>query len=214
MTRAIYVRTSPSGKDDEEKNDGSAQLHELREWALRQGWAKSLVTSHTGWYEYIDLDQGGAKDSRPEWDRLRADVRRGAVKELVCTELSRLGRSVLNVVLALDELYSAGCRVVLLRQGLDYGTPVGRAVAAILAAVAQLERDQIRERIAAGLRRAKERGTRSGKPIGRPRADRRRLPEAAKELAQGASWPSVARTLGCSERTARRLLAGGKNLTE
>lgn len=155
--RAIYVRTSPGD------NDGAAQLHQLRQWCVAQGWRDVR--------EYVDRDVSGTKDSRPEWNRLREHVRSGKISELAATELSRLGRSVLNVVLALDELHRAGCRVVLLREALDYGTPVGRAVATIMAAIAQLERDRIVERITAGVRRAQVEGTRSGRAIGRPRRE-------------------------------------------
>jgi DNA invertase Pin-like site-specific DNA recombinase len=202
MTAALYVRTST---DD---NDGSAQLHELREWAARQGsrdWFHATA--------YIDKGESGAKASRPQWDKLLADVRAGRVRELACTELSRMGRSVLNVVLALDELHAAGCRVVLLRQGLDYGTPIGRAVATILAAVAQLEREQIRERIAAGVRRAREKGSRSGKPIGRPRAvvTGEQLERARQARARGDSWSDVAWQVNVPASTIRRAVEACQN---
>jgi DNA invertase Pin-like site-specific DNA recombinase len=194
MSRAIYVRTST---DD---NDGAAQLHELRQWCEKEGWSNVK--------EYIDKGESGIKESRPQWDQLRAEVTRGRVTELVCTELSRLGRSVVNVILALDDFYRAGCRVILLRQGLDYGTAVGRLVATILAAVAQLEREQTKERIRAGVRRAQNEGTRSGKPIGRPRAN------ITKEIVNEAlwlkkkrydwPWSQVAKYLGVSETSLRR----------
>jgi DNA invertase Pin-like site-specific DNA recombinase len=152
--KAFYIRTSRVA------NDGAAQLFDLKKWASTQeGWAQHKV--------YLDEGESGAKDKRPQWDKLRADIKNGMVDELVCTELSRIGRSVLNVVLSLDEIYRDGCRVVLLRQGLDYATAMGRAVATILAAIAQLEREQIRDRLVAGVRRAQSEGTRSGKPIGR-----------------------------------------------
>jgi putative DNA-invertase from lambdoid prophage Rac len=200
--RALYVRTST---DD---NDGAAQLHELRAWCAAQGWREVR--------EYVDKGESGCKDSRPQWDILREDVRRGRVREMAVTELSRLGRSVLNVVLALDDIYRAGCRVVLLRQGLDYATPVGRAVAAILVAVAQLERDQIRERVRSGVRRAKEEGTRSGKPIGRPRIE---VSEAAASDARernknGCSWAQLAREKGVAETTLRRAAMARQKPTE
>jgi DNA invertase Pin-like site-specific DNA recombinase len=197
--RAVYVRTST---DD---NDGSAQLHELAEAARVRGWGHEYAA-------YLDRGESGAKDSRPEWDELREQCRRGRVREVMATELSRLGRSVVPVVLALDELHHAGVRVILLRQGLDYGTPVGRAVAAILAAVAQLERDQAIERIRAGVRRAQEEGTRSGRPIGRPRrrVDTQKLRELRKA---GLSWAQCARELGLGAGTCRRALEACQNPT-
>lgn len=187
--RALYVRTSV---DD---NDGAAQLHELRAAAAARGWAPYVVL--------VDRGESGAKASRPEWDKLIRAAREGELKALMCTELSRIGRSVVNVVMALDELHQAGVQVVLTRQGLDYGTPVGRAVATILAAVAQLERDQTRERIAAGLRRAKDNGTRSGKPVGRPERSVD-IERATKLRTEGATWSAIARAMGVPVPTLRR----------
>jgi DNA invertase Pin-like site-specific DNA recombinase len=200
MSRAIYVRTST---DD---NDGAAQLHELRQWCEKAGWSNVK--------EYIDQGESGIKESRPQWDQLRVEVTRGRVTELVCTELSRLGRSVVNVVLALDDFYRVGCRVILLRQGLDYGTAVGRLVATILAAVAQLEREQTKERIRAGVRRAQNEGTRSGKPIGRPRrTDQVDVQKALRDRALGASWRKAARAQNVKPTTLLRALKAHQNLT-
>ncbi len=191
--KALYVRTSV---DD---NDGEAQMHELHLAAAARGWGEP----HVGYAVFADRGESGAKASRPEWDHLMAEARAGRLRALMCTELSRIGRSVVNVVLALDELHRLGVHVVLTRQGLDYDTPVGRAVAAILAAVAQLERDQVRERIGAGLRRAKDRGTRSGKPVGRPERSVD-VERATKLRAEGATWSAVARAMGVPVPTLRR----------
>lgn len=188
--KAIYVRTSV---DD---NDGAAQLHELHGAARARGWG--IYATH------VDRGEGGAKASRPEWDYLMAEARAGRLTELMCTELSRIGRSVVNVVLALDELHRRGVVVVLTRQGLDYSTPVGRAVAAILAAVAQLEREQIRERQAAGMRRAREAGTKSGRPIGRPERSLDVARAAELRLVKLRPWSEVAQAIGCPEATLRR----------
>jgi DNA invertase Pin-like site-specific DNA recombinase len=202
MSRAIYVRTST---DD---NDGAAQLHQLRTWCAAQGWK--------GVKEYVDRGECGAKDSRPEWNKLHAAIAKGGVTELAATELCRLGRSAVSVLLALDEIYRRGCRVVLLREGLDYATPVGRLVATILAAVAQLERDQIRARIISGVNRAKELGTRSGKAIGRPRAQvtEMDLEKVRHARALGGSWAEVARAVGKPASTLRRAHEACQNLRE
>lgn len=200
MSRAIYVRTST---DD---NDGEAQLHELRTYAAGRGWADCR--------EYIDRGESGTKDSRPAWDELQRDVHRGAVKEWAATELARLGRGgVLQVAPFLDECCRRGVRVVLTRTGLDYSTPTGRMVANILLEVAAMERATIVERVRAGVRRAKEKGTRSGKPIGRPP---RAVPEnvirnAVAGLAAGRSWASVAHDNGYAETTLRRAIQARQN---
>lgn len=193
--KAIYVRTST---DD---NDGAAQLHELRQWCERERWRNVR--------EYVDKGESGKKDSRPQWDKLRADIRKGKIKEVAATQLSRLGRTVVNVILALDELRRLGCRVVLLRENLDYETPIGRAIATILAAVAALEHEQITQRIRAGVRRAQECGTRSGRAIGRPK---RKVSEELKRdvirrRAQEISWSKISRDMKIPETTLRRLVA-------
>ncbi len=213
--RAIYVRTSV------EDNDGAAQLHELlgqavvREWltpaqaeVLRSRAAEYAGTVLAGVLEgdvllFVERGQSGAKASRPAWDILLERVRFREVSEVMATELSRFGRSVVNVILALDELRRLGCNVVLTRQGLDYSTPVGRAVAAILAAVAQLERDQLRERIQAGMRKAREKGTRSGKSIGRGEVSVD-VERAARLRGEGVSWRAIAQAMRVKEPTLRR----------
>lgn len=192
--KAIYVRTSV---DD---NDGAAQLHELQTWAEREGWRDFRT--------FIDRGESGLKASRPAWNEVMKGVTSGKIKELAVTELSRIGRSVVNVILALDDAHRAGCRVVLLRQGLDYSSPVGRAVAAILAAVAQLEREQIVARVRAGVRRAREKGTRSGKPIGRPRTEvtEGQVQQALWVRSYGGSWAEAERLTGVKATTLRRAI--------
>lgn len=132
--------------------------------------------------------------------------RKREVGGLVATEISRVGRlGAGQVTQALDELHRLGVRVVFTRQGLDYGTPTGQFVAGILAEVAKLERAQIRERVKAGIRRAQERGTRTGRPIGRPEVALD-IERARKLRADGLSWRRVARAVGVNEATLRRKL--------
>lgn len=192
--KAVYVRTSTDA------NDGKAQEHELEQYARTNNWV--------GYEKYIDIGETGAKESRPEWDRLREDIRKGRVTEVAATELCRMGRTVTGVMMALEEMQRMGCRVILLREGLDFATPVGRAFAAILSAVAQLEREQITARVRSGMRKAKEKGTRSGKPIGRPRAKIAvvDLEKAEMMLDDGCPWIEVAKEIGTSATTLRRAI--------
>jgi len=190
MTTALYVRTST---DD---NDGAAQLSELRRVS-------------GGGVEYVDRGESGTKAFRPAWDNLLRDCRAGKIRAVYATELSRLGRSVVPVVLALDELQRLGVRVVLTRQGLDYGTPVGQLVAQILVAVAQLERAQILERTRAGIERAKAKGVRFGRPERSVDAQR-----ARELLLGGASWRTVSRAMGVPLGTLRRAVERTKTPTK
>lgn len=200
MTRAIYIRTSVAD------NDGAAQRHELELRARGEGWNE--------WVTYFDRGESGAEDSRPQWDKLTADVRRGRVRELLVTELSRLGRSTVAVLTVLDEWQRAGLRLIVTRLGIDFATPSGRMVAAVLAAVAELELELTRERRLAGVRRAQAHGTRSGRPIGRPRVevDADKLKRACQARDAGTPWREVAEWLGVPESTARRVLAVHQNL--
>jgi DNA invertase Pin-like site-specific DNA recombinase len=107
------------------------------------------------------------------------------------------------LVLALEEFRSLGIDFISHQEALDTSTPMGKAMFTIIAAMAELERSVIRERVVAGLEYARLRGTKSGKPIGRPRAIFRR--DEAQELrAQGVSWRQIARKLGVGATTVRR----------
>jgi len=202
MVTAIYVRTST---DD---NDGEAQKHELLP-LVEARWPGQFKEV------YLDRGESGAKASRPAWDMLMQNARRGHVRRVVCTELSRLGRKLGHLVLVLDELYALGCEVVIVRQGIDYGTPMGRMVAQIMGAFAEFERECIGERIRSGVKRAQERGTRSGKAIGGQQREFD-LARAMELRAIGKSWRTIAQAVGCPTATVRRrveaLKANGERL--
>jgi DNA invertase Pin-like site-specific DNA recombinase len=108
-----------------------------------------------------------------------------------------------ELVMALEEFRILGIDFISHREALDTSTPMGKAMFVIIAAMAELERGVIRERILAGLSYAQQHGTRSGKPIGRPRVVFRR-DEAVALRAQGLSWKTIARILGTSPTSARR----------
>jgi len=118
--------------------------------------------------------------------------------------LDRLGRSLRDLLVLLDELAAAGCAVISLRESIDLTTPSGRLLVHLLAALAEFERSIIQDRIRAGLARVKATGkTRSGKPIGRPR----RVVDAAaveKLRRAGRTWRSIAQALKVPRRTLER----------
>jgi len=184
-TTAIYIRTSTHHQD------GLAQGHVLDRAAPDAVW-------------FIDVGESGSKARRPMLDELRAAVRRGEVDEVVSTALDRLGRSSLDVVMLVDELAAAGVRIRTIREGvLDPASPISRFTLQLFAALAEMERALIRERVRAGVKRAQDEGTRSGKPIGRPRravdaTEVRRRREA------GESWRTIAQALRCPTATIRR----------
>ncbi len=143
MKPALYLRTST----DEQHTEN--QLPELERYVAARGW-----TVH---HQYVDQGVSGAKASRPAFDEMMADARRKRFDVVVIWSFSRFGRNMVASVLAMNELAELGIRLVSIQQGIDTGTVIGRGVAALLAALAEAERDEIKERVKAGIRRARAR---------------------------------------------------------
>jgi len=148
------------------------QLRELREFADRRGW--QIVG------EYVDT-ASGAKDIRPALARLMSDIYQRRIDCVLVWKLDRFGRSLRHLLNALAELEACGVAFVSLRDNLDLGTPSGRFMFQIIGAMAEFERSLIQERVKAGLRNARTKGKR----LGRPRVDARKI---ATLRAQGCSW--------------------------
>jgi DNA invertase Pin-like site-specific DNA recombinase len=149
---AIYARVSTL--DQEPEN----QLQELRRYVDARGWTA---------VEYVDRGVSGTKDRRPALDQLLADARRRRFDALVCWRLDRLGRNLRHLILLLDEPQAVGIGFVTLGEGIDTTSPTGRLVLHVLGAIAEFERERIRERVVAGLRRARSNGQRLGRPRAR-----------------------------------------------
>lgn len=198
MTRAIYIRTSTN------EQDGAAQHHALNRAAAAKGWLDDPANPAD---YYCDLAESGAKARRPHLDALRAAIARGEVSDVLTFALDRIGRSLVDVVLLVDEWAARGVTLETLREGrLDPATPFGRFVLQIFAALAEMERAIIRERVKAGMDRARAKGTRSGKPVGRQRV-RVDVQRARALRAQGRSWRSISKALGVKLRTLTRAVA-------
>jgi DNA invertase Pin-like site-specific DNA recombinase len=116
---------------------------------------------------------------------------------LVCWRLDRLGRNLRHLVTLLEELQGLGVAFVSLGEGIDCTTPAGKLQVHILAALAEFERERIRERVLAGLQRARA----QGKRLGRPRI----LP--VEIVVQGRSVRDSARLWGVSKSAAARWIA-------
>jgi len=187
MRVAAYVRCSTLDQHPE------TQLVELRSYCAARGW--------TDVREYIDHGESGAKTRRPALDRLLADAKGRRIDTVIVVGLDRLGRSVSHVVQILELLRHLGITFLSLREQLDSASPVGGALLAMVAVLSQLERDLIRSRVVAGLRRAKLEGRRLGrKPL---EVDPRRVESV---LARKLSVRAAARELGVSTASAWRLL--------
>ncbi len=148
---AVYARISTSGQDVE------LQLVELRKYVVDRNW-----TIHK---EYVDIGQSGAKDSRPQLNQLMADAKRKRFDVVLCWKFDRYARSLKHLVDSLYEFKALDIDFVSLTEGIDTTTPVGMAMFGVIGAMSQLERDLIRERVQAGMRRAREKGKAIGRPM-------------------------------------------------
>ena len=157
------------------------QLCELREYAARRGWQVAD--------EYIDR-ASGAKESRPALNRLMADARQRKFDVIAVRKLDRFGRSLRHLVNAIAEFEALGVAFISLRDNLDLGTPAGRLMFQIIGAMAEFERALIQERVRAGLRHARAKGKRLGRP--RVVVDVARI---ASLRASGASWRAISEKL-------------------
>ena len=156
--------------------------------------------------EYVDVGQSGAKDSRPALDKLIADARKRKFDSIMVWRFDRFARSTKHLLLALEEFRSLGIQFISYQENIDTASPLGQALFTIVAAVAQLERDLIRERVSAGIRNARA----SGKQLGRPRRIVNR--EELKRLrASGTSIESIAEKLGVGYGTVRFHLGNAKD---
>src|SRR5712671_6172455 len=149
MRAAIYARVSTV--DQEPEN----QLQELRRYVEARGWTA---------VEYVDRGVSGAKDRRPALDQMLSDAKRRKFDVVVCWRLDRLGRNLKHLITLLEELQALGVAFVSLAEGIDATTPAGKLQMHILGAIAEFERERIRERVLAGLQRARTQGRRLGRP--------------------------------------------------
>ncbi len=181
MKAAIYARVSTANNSQ----DPTVQTRELEEYCQRRGWKVAG--------QYIDVGISGAKEKRPELSRLMADAHRRKFDAVVVWKFDRFARSVSHLLRALETFKSLGIEFVSLSEQMDTSTPTGKMVFTVLGAVAELERSLIAERVRAGLRNARAKGTRLGRP--RLVADRSQM---ARLRAQGRSLREIATKLGCS----------------
>lgn len=195
MRTAIYARVSTLNHGQ----DVGMQTSELREYCERRGWTVSG--------EYVDNGISGTKEKRPELDRLMADAHKRRFDAVIVWKFDRFARSVSHLLRALETFNALGVGFVSLSESLDTSTPAGKMVFTVLGAVAELERSLIAERVKAGLRNARAKGKR----LGRPRA----VVDAAQVAAlreTGLSWAKIAERLDVGEGTVYRTAhASAKN---
>jgi DNA invertase Pin-like site-specific DNA recombinase len=188
----IYARVSTTNNGQ----DPSMQTRELHEYCLRRGW--------TAVGEYVDAGISGTKERRPRLDALMADAARRKFDIVVVWKFDRFARSVSHLLRALENFQALGIEFVSLSEQLDTSTPTGKMVFTVLGAVAELERSLIVERVRAGMRNARSKGKRIGRP---PRTVL--SPEVRKSIAEAywcrkASFRQLAKRFDTSIGTVQR----------
>jgi DNA invertase Pin-like site-specific DNA recombinase len=197
---AIYARVSTSNNGQ----DPLVQTREMREYCPRRGW--TVVD------EYVDVGISGTKEKRTELDRLMADAHRRRFDAVVVWRFDRFARSVSHLLRALETFQTLGIEFVSLSEQLDTSTPTGKMVFTVLGAVAELERSLIVERVRAGMRNARAKGKKIGRP---PRTQL--TPEDRKSIAEAYwcrkfSFRQLAKRFNTSIGTVQRCALAHKQL--
>lgn len=192
---ALYARVSTENQTTDN------QLIELRAVAERMGWV--VVT------EFVDQAISGAKgrDKRPAFDLLLKGATRREFDMVAAWSVDRLGRSLQHLVEFLSEIHSSGVDLYLHQQGINTGTPAGKALFQMCGVFAEFERAMIRERVVSGIARSKVSGTKSGRPHGRPASIENPEPLVRQLRAEGKGMLKIAKELKIGVSTVQRILA-------
>jgi DNA invertase Pin-like site-specific DNA recombinase len=187
---ALYARVSTDGQTTEN------QLQELRKVADRNGW--QIIQ------EFVDHGISGAKgrDQRPAFDEMCKGVIRKEFDLVMAWSVDRLGRSLQHLVTFIDELHSKKVDLFLHRQGIDTTTPAGKMMFQMLGVFAEFERAMIKERINAGLARARA----QGKTLGRPKVSLKVEKKIKKLRATGKGIRKIASELSVGVSTVKRIV--------
>ena len=188
MRVVIYSRVST----DKQVHD--SQLQEVRAYGARRGWRDAEEFADTA---------SGAKSNRSGLDALMTLVRRGKIDVIVCFELDRLGRSLAHLAQLIGEFQINRVALICTSQGIDTSAtnPAAQLQLNILCAVAEFEREIIRERVNAGLRAARARGL----SLGRPSTLKQYLPKVRTLLQSGVSITIIARQIGLPYSSTHKL---------
>jgi DNA invertase Pin-like site-specific DNA recombinase len=184
---AIYARVSTA------EQNCDIQLKDLREYCARRWWQA---------VECIDAGVSGAKASREQLDRLMQDTRRRKVDVVICWRIDRFARSTKHLLSALEEFQSLGIGFISHQEAIDTTSPMGKLLFTIVAAMAEMERSILIERVRAGMASAKGKG----KSRDRPKKVFRR--DVTVEMrAAGHSWRKISSLLGVPVSTVREACA-------
>jgi len=188
----IYLRVSTDTQTTEN------QRRELEAVAARSGWQV------VDFYEDAGISGAKGRDKRPGFDRLLKNATARKINMIAAWSVDRLGRSLQDLVTFLTELQALGCDLYLHQQALDTGTPSGRAMFQMCGVFAEFERGMIRERVNAGLARAKAKGVTLGR-----RKVKASVESRIRELrAEGMGILKIGRTLRVGTSVVQRVISG------
>ncbi|MGE3160001.1 MAG: recombinase family protein [Xanthobacteraceae bacterium] len=192
---AIYLRVSTTGQTTDNQRRELEAVAEQRSWQV------------VGVYEDAGISGARGRDRRPGFDRLLKDATAGKFDILAAWSVDRLGRSLQDLVGFLGELKALGRDLYLHRQSLDTSTPSGRAMFQMLGVFAEFEREIIRERVNAGLARARANGVK----LGRRRVSRK-IEERIRALrSDGLGMLKISKSLGVGTSVVQRVLGTWRN---
>ena len=187
MKTAIYARVST----DEQTTDN--QVIKLKQVAERNGWEVQAIYADT---------ISGAKSKRPELDKLMKSVMRKEVDMVMVWSVDRLGRSLQHLTTLLSDIESKGIDLYLHQQNIDTSTPSGKMLFQLLGVFAEFERSMIRERVMAGLDRARS----QGKKLGRPPVPPITVDKIKRLREEGLSLRKIAKQVGISTSKVHQLV--------
>jgi DNA invertase Pin-like site-specific DNA recombinase len=188
---ALYLRVSTDGQTTEN------QRLELTTVAERAGWLIVEI------YEDAGISGAKGRDKRPAFDRLLKDAARRRFDLVAAWSVDRLGRSLQDLVHFLDDIHGYGIDLYLHQQGIDTTSPAGKAMFQMLGVFSEFERAMIRERVHAGLARARANGKRLGRPLIGPEIE-----EAIRaSLRAGVGMLKTAKTHGVGTSVVQRIKA-------
>jgi DNA invertase Pin-like site-specific DNA recombinase len=155
---ALYARVST----DQQSGGLESQIRALKEHCERMKIDNFEI--------FIDENVSGAKVSRPSLDRMMAAVRKNELSTVIVYSFSRFARSTTHLLTALEEMKKHETEFISLTEKIETNSPMGRAFFTVIAAISQLERELIVERVKNGLRNARAKGKRIGRAKTRPSA--------------------------------------------
>lgn len=197
---AIYCRVSTADQSCER------QERDLLTLAMRAGYEVVGIYKETG---------SGARLDRAERKKVMALAQARRIDAVLVTELSRWGRSTMDLLHTLRELEARRVSLIAISgMAFDLGTATGRMLATVLAGIAEFERDLLRERVRSGLAAARARGKVLGRRPGqRPKSDRL-APKVLALVAAGRSYRLIGRELGHSKNTVAGIVKRDRDAKE